>query len=493
VAFLLPAHGVFSHLRGKVDFFRRITGLALILLTLAACAKRADGPTPSIPSGAPYSTVTPFLSERDRLLMAFGGAYQNQAVQSRLETILARLLAHAPELNRSFRLTLLNSPTPNAFALEDGDIFISRGLVAMSNDPAEIAAVMAHELSHVLLQHRQQREVAARQVSQQIKDMEPLLHSQSLERIEARGLMTLASFSRAQETEADLSGVRIMAQAGYDPFAAAHILKTLGRDTTLRGRLFGDVDYQKNHFLFSHPTTPERITRVLQEGRHLKAPPTPDSERDAWLLSLQDMIYGDDPAQGLVRGRHFTHPALNIRFSAPDTFVLDNSAQALVGVLPGRPVALRFDQIVRGEHSASSALQSGWIDNTSLGPIEAITVNGLEAATTIASGRDWRFRLAAIVKDDKIYRFIFAANPLTGDLDGVFRQSIASFRLLRPEDSLQIRPLRLKIVLAKAGDTAESLTAQSPLTDHALERFYMINGLDHGPIQIGRPYKIISE
>ena len=146
MAFLLPAHGVFSHLRGKVDFFRRITGLALILLTLAACAKRADGPTPSIPSGAPYSTVTPFLSERDRLLMAFGGAYQNQAVQSRLETILARLLAHAPELNRSFRLTLLNSPTPNAFALEDGDIFISRGLVAMSNDPAEIAAVMAHEL-----------------------------------------------------------------------------------------------------------------------------------------------------------------------------------------------------------------------------------------------------------------------------------------------------------------------------------------------------------
>lgn len=482
MAFLLPAHGIFSHLRKKDDFFRRVTGLVLIFITLSACAPRANSPTPSMPIGAPYSTVSPFLSERDQLLMAFGGAYHNAAVQSRLETILARLLAHTPELNRSFRLTLLNSPTPNAFALEEGDIFISRGLLAMSNDPAEIAAVMAHELSHVILQHRQQREVAARQVSQQIKEMEPLLHSQSLERIEARGLMTLASFSRAQETEADLSGVRIMTQAGYDPFAAAHILKTLGRDTALRGRLFGDVDYQKNHFLFSHPTTPERITRVLQESRNLKAPPTPDTDRDAWLLSLQDMIYGDDPAQGLVRGRHFTHPALNIRFSAPDTFVLDNSAQALVGVLPGRPVALRFDYIERSEQSASSALQSGWIDNTSLGPIEAITVNGLEAATTIASGRDWRFRLAAIVKDDKIYRFIFAANPLTGDMDGVFRQSIASFRPLRPEDSLQTRPLRLKIVLAKAGDTAESLAGQSTLSDHSLERFYMINGLDHGPI-----------
>ena len=463
------------------------------MLSLSACANRSHPPIPAIPTGAPYSTVNPLLNERDRLLIAFGGSYQNHAIQSRLETILARLSANNPELGRSYRLTLLNTPTPNAFALEEGEIFISRGLIAMSNDPAEIAAVMAHELAHVILRHRQQRDVAAQQVSQQIKDMEPLLQSQALERIEARGRMTLASFSRAQESEADITGVRLMAQAGYDPFAAAHILKTLGRDTAMRGRLFGDFDYQKNHFLSSHPTTPDRIARVLQESRQLHAPPTSDSERESWVLSLQDMIYGDDPVQGIVRGRHFTHPALNISFSAPETFVLDNSAQALVGVLSGKPVALRFDHIARGSQTASGALQSGWVENTSLGPIEAITVNGLEAATTIASGRDWRFRLAAIVKDDTIYRFIFAANPLTGDLDGLFRQSIASFRLLRPEESTQVRPLRLKTVTAKAGDTAESLAAQAVLPDHALERFYLINGLDHGSIQVGRSYKIIGE
>ena len=493
MSFSMQHHTVLP-LPGKaMSFFQRTCCLALILFSLSACANHTLPSTPPIPTGAPYSTVNPSLNERDRVLIAFGGAYQNRAIQNRLETILNRLSASNPELDRTYRLTLLNTPTPNAFALEEGEIFISRGLIALSNDPAEIAAVIAHELAHVVLHHRQQRNVAAQQVSQQIKNMEPLLQSQALERIEARGRMTLASFSRAQETEADIIGVRMMTQAGYDPFAAAHILKTLGRDTAMRGRLFGDFDYQKNHFLSSHPTTPDRIKQVLQEGRQLHAPPTPDSERESWILTLNDMVYADDPVQGIVRGRYFTHPALNFSFSAPETFALDNSAQALVGVLPGKPVALRFDRIARANQSASEALQSGWVENTSLGPIEAITVNGLEAATAIASGHDWRFRLAAIAKDDTIYRFIFAANPLTGDLDGLFRQSVASFHLLRPDESLKIRPLRLKAVTAKAGDTAESLAAQSVLPDHALERFYLINGLDREPIQVGRSYKIIGE
>jgi predicted Zn-dependent protease len=470
------------------------------LLSISACSQRPQTSLPAIPAGAPYSTVSPFLSERDKLLLAFGGVYQNRAIENQLNTILARLAARNPELGSNLRVTILNSPTPNAFALEtssltpDGsEIFISRGLLALSNDPAEIAAVMAHELAHGQLRHQQQRELAARQVSQQIKEMEPLLQSEALERIEARGRMTLAGFSRAQETEADLLGARLMAQAGYDPFAAAPLLKTLGRESALRGRFFAESSGQKNHFLASHPATPERIARIVAESKTLHAPPTLEPERESWLQALDGMIYGDDAAQGLVRGRHFTHPALNIGFSAPETFVLDNSAQALVGVLPGKPVALRFDRIARTGQTATEALQAGWIDKTSLGVIEAIHVNGLEGATAIASGEDWRFRLAAIVKDDTIYRFIFAAHPLTGDLDGLFRQSIASFHVLKPEESQQARPMRLKTVQARAGDSVESLAARSVLSDHAVERLSLLNGLERGSLQIGRFYKIISE
>lgn len=482
---------------------RTVERFGFVLVCLAAlsgCASRPQSSLPTIPTGAPYSTVSPFLSERDKLLLAFGGAYQNPAIESQLAAILARLSARNPDLGPNLRVTLLNSPTPNAFALEasvagqDGsEIFISRGLIALSNDPAEMAAVMAHELAHVQLRHQQQRELAARQVSQQIRDMEPLLQTQALERIEALGRMTLAGFSRAQETDADSLGAKLMAQAGYDPFAAAQILKTLGRESALRGRFFAEGSVQKNHFLASHPATPDRIARVLAESKTLHAPPTTDQDRESWLQALDNMIYGDDPSQGLVRGRSFTHPALNIGFSAPETFMLDNSTQALVGVLPGKPVALRFDRIARAGQSATAALQSGWIDKTSLGPIEPITVNGLDGATAIASGEDWRFRLAAIVKDDTIYRFIFAANPLTGDLDGLFRQSIASFHVLKPDEGLKARPLRLKTVQARIGDSADSLAARSVLSDHALERFTLLNGLERGPLQIGRTYKIIGE
>ena len=474
--------------------------LCVLVSGVAACTQPPRAFVASLPLGAPYSTIQPVPLERDQILMRYGGAYHHPPSQAWLDTVLGRLVASNPDVPRALRVSVLNHPVPNAFALDQalsgqagGEIFISRGMLALSNDPAEVAAVLAHEVAHLTLQHRQHRDVVAHTVSQQITQTAPVAQGQAFERSETNGKLALARFSRAQEIEADLLGVRLMAHAGYDPYAAAHLLKTLARDTMQRGRMLSAFEDQKNHFLSSHPATPDRIVRVLAESHQLQAPPTSASERENFIAALQDMVYGDDPAQGLVRGRHFIHPTLNIGFSAPDNFILDNSTQALVGVLPGKPVALRFDRIAKGSYTAQEALQSGWIEKTSLGPIEPLQVDGLEGATAVASGQDWRFRLAAIVKDETIYRFIFATHPEHSDLDGAFRQSIASFHVLKQDDNKHVRPLRLKIVQAKTGDTAEGLAQNSILPDHALERFHVMNGLERGALQLGRHYKIVSE
>jgi len=450
------------------------------------------------PAGAPWSTGFASgllsLSERDRVLMAFGGEYSSSTARSQLDAILARLVAVSDEPGQSYRVTILNSPSPNAFALQSGDVFVTRGLLALVDDPSEIAAVMAHELAHITARHASQRSELAQRANVENQDATQPAQALVSSLVASKGQIALASFSRVQELEADTIGVRWMAKAGFDPFGAARILTMLSRDAGLRASIFGESKQKvAMNFLAGHPSTPERIVKVLAVSKDAGGTPVDENERIRWLNAIDGMIYGDDPAQGLIRGRHFTHPKLGIKFDAPETFVLDNSSSALVGVLPGKPVALRFDRIDARGQTPEQAVQSGWVEGTTLGEVESINSHGIKGATVLAKGQDWQFRLAGLAKDGVIYRFIFAAQPLTADLDGLIRQSIGSFASLSEAEIEQARPLRIRSVIAQQGETAETLSKRMGTVERPYERFLVLNGLDRPALQLGRGYKLIAE
>ena len=121
---------------------------------------------------------------------------------------------------------MLNSPAINAFALPNGNLYISRGLIALANDKAELASVLAHEMGHVIARHAAIREEQARQtaiISHLVNDVlsDPQTGALAL----AKSKLTLASFSRAQEFEADGIGVGI--SAGANVFAARQVAAQL--------------------------------------------------------------------------------------------------------------------------------------------------------------------------------------------------------------------------------------------------------------------------
>jgi predicted Zn-dependent protease len=469
-----------------------------LAVTVAGCTATPDNRQVSLPvvEAAAQSQMPPAaLREHARILASYGGVYENAGVQAMIEKTVARLVAASERPDLKYRITMLNSPAINAFALPNGHLYISRGLIALANDKAELASVLAHEMGHVIARHAAIREEQARQtaiISHLVNDVlsDPQTGALAL----AKSKLTLASFSRAQEFEADGIGVGISARAGYDAFGASRFLTDMQHNADLRSN-GGPTDPRALDFLASHPATPERVQNALVNARQYSGPGTGERDRNEYLGALNGMVYGEDPSEGFARGRRFLHPKLGFTFLAPPNFTLDNTAQAVLGLKDGGGEALRLDVVsVPAEQALADYLKSGWMENVDRSSVEQFTVNGFPAATATAKGEQWSFRLFAVRFGSDVYRFIFAAKTMTDAADRSFRESVAGFRRMSLKESASIHPLHLKIVSVRAGDTPQKLAHRMATADHALDRFRVLNGLTaHERLKPGEKVKLVVE
>jgi predicted Zn-dependent protease len=493
-----------SAAEGKGGFPRvlarlRMAVACLAALALVACANfetpRAKPVASAVPAAAPRTTGGRANAERTKLVALYGGEFHAPAVERLLNETLARLAPASETPQDPYKVTILNSPIVNAFALPSGDIFVTRGLLALANDTSEVAAVMAHEIAHVTARHAAQRaelEKTAALFARVSTDV--LAKPQEGQEVEAKARLSLAHFSRQQEFEADQIGIKVIAKAGYDPYGAARFLASLGRSTALRASLLGESSGGKPDMMSTHPSTPERVAQAIQEARQIGAPGVGETGRDAWLTAIDGMAFGDDPREGLVRGPRFVHPRLGFAFTAPDGFVLENSAEALIGVGDGGAQALRLDSVQASGAALDAYIASGWIDGVQTSSIENTTIDGLPAAIASAQGEEWNFRLAAVKLGPDVYRIIFAAHTLSPAVDERFRAAIASFRRITPDEAAAAHPMRISIVTAHDGDTAESLSRQMAIADRPLEHFLLLNGLEDGAVlKPGTRYKVVVE
>jgi predicted Zn-dependent protease len=478
----------------------RFAAAVALMLLAAGCNTERLGPGEGklkLPAAAPRTTgqQTPTSQEHKKLVASFGGEYRAPATERMLNDVMGRIARASDDPNQTYRVTILNSPVVNAFALPTGDLYVTRGLLALANDTSEVAAVMAHEVAHVTAKHAVQRAELERRsaiVSRVVAEV--LEDPQAGEAVQVRGKFSLASFSRAQELEADQIGVRTMAKAGFDPYGAARFLASLGRQSAMRASMMGERN-QTTSFLSSHPSTPERVSKALLSAREIGAPGLGEGDRQTYLVAIDTMAFGDDPSEGVVRGRRFMHPQLGFTFTAPEGFALENSSAAVVGVGGNGSQALRFDSVkVSGGTALETYITSGWIDGVEIAQVETLTIGDLPAAIAVARGEEWTFRLAAIRMGNATYRFILASRQLSPEVDRAFLEAIRSFRPLSAAEAASIRPLRIAVVTAKPGDTIESLAERMAPSDRSVERFAILNGLERGgAVKAGERYKIIVE
>ncbi|MCJ2050131.1 M48 family metalloprotease [Methylobacterium sp. J-070] len=470
------------------------SGLLLAGLLGACVADQGDATVrPAVvrvPAEAPRTTGRERVADADhlKLVASFGGEARAPGVTRMLTEVTDRLVKASDRPDQAYAVTLLDSPVVNAFALPNGRLYATRGLVALASDTSEVAAVLAHEMAHVTLNHataRSELELRSALVSRVVADVlnDPTTGAQ----LQSQSRFALARFSREQELEADATGVRTLAKAGYDPFAAGRFLTALNRSTGLKAGSAAEPD-----MLATHPGTAERITQVTRAARRIGAPGIGIDDRASYLAAVDGLAYGDNPRDGAVRGHRFIHPGLGIAFEVPDGFALENTRAAVLGTTHDGNRRLLFDQIDAKEgQSLEAVLKASWNDAFDPAGFETRDVGGHPAAFALSRGKDWTFRLAAIRIGDSTYRMIMAAKGAT-DPDPAFRRWTATLGAVSPDETA-LRPLRLQVVQATSA-SAEELARRMAVPDRALDRFLVLNGLERGAALVpGRSYKIVAE
>jgi predicted Zn-dependent protease len=436
-------------------------------VSLSACGDMARYQTAAtpIPVPKPKAVVAPTAAterEHERILASYGGAYDDPKLEALISKVVERLVAASDRPDQSYKVTILNSGAVNAFALPTGQLYVTRGLVALANDTSELSSVLSHEM------------VTAFTL--------------------AKSKLTMASFSRTQEFEADDMGVAISARAHFDPYGASRFLSSMERNAELKAGKTS-LDPRVQDFLSSHPATPERVQRAQAAAKQYNSPDNKERDREDYLSTIDNLVYGEDPSEGFVRGRRFLHPKLGFTFQAPETFTLDNTAQAVIGVREGGMQAMRFDVVrVPAEQTLGDYLNSGWMEGVDKTTTEETTINGFPAASTVAQGDQWQFKVYAMRFNGDVYRFIFATRQKSTESDRNVRETVNSFRRLTLDEIQAARPLRVKVITVQPGDTVDSLAHRMGGVDHPTERFRVLNGLDaRAQVKVRDRVKVVVE
>ncbi|RYE85919.1 MAG: metalloprotease, partial [Hyphomicrobiales bacterium] len=261
--------------------------------------------------------------EHPRIVASYGGVYQDRQAEVMLARIVGRLLVAADQPSTKFTVTILDTSEVNAFALPGGYIYVTRGILALASDTSELAAVLAHEIAHVVLKHARARTNRVR-TNEIVDKVVTGVFGGDVETDQSsnKAKLQLAAFSQQQELAADKEGIQISGKAGYDPHAAARFLGAMSRFA----KFSAGNDGQGDDFLSSHPSTPDRIQKAIENARAaFGAPGLGETDRPGYMSGIEGLAFGDSASQGAIVGQRYIQPSLKFTFTVPSNYTLQSS------------------------------------------------------------------------------------------------------------------------------------------------------------------------
>lgn len=382
-----------------------------------------------------------------------------QGYVRRIGMELARA-SERPEL--PWRFGVIDDPTPNAFALPGGPVYITRGLMNLMNSEAELASVLGHEIGHITARHSAQM-ITKSQLGQ-IGLLAVVIAKPELAQfgdLLSTGMQLLfLKYGRDAERQADELGFKYALNENYDVSEMDDVFLALQRVGEAEGRSGLPA------WASTHPDPGERAQTVQQRVAALPAPPSPRTVGESeYLNQIKGVVYGENPREGFFRSGEFLHPDLRFRLRMPSGWKTQNTKQAVVAVSPQQDAVIQL-QLAKGDPTAAArqffsqqGIQQGQSSNS--------PINGLPAYSSYFQAQTQQGNVAGlatfVAHGGNTYQVLaYTAAAQLRAYDNTFRGVAGSFATLTDASALNVRPNVVDIVQIPSAMTLTQFNARYP-------------------------------
>ncbi|MDA9230658.1 M48 family metalloprotease [Alphaproteobacteria bacterium] len=434
-----------------------------------------------------------------KIIAKYGGVYGDARVKAYVEAIMDRISKASDKPDQRYRITVLDTPIVNAFALPGGYTYVTRGLLALANSEAELAGVIGHEIAHVTAQHSAKRQSTAQGAAVLATILGAAIEANSgvnsrvtNDVIRLGGGALLAGYSREQEYEADNLGIQALARAGYTPHAQADFLESLGRYSAYAA---GTKVRTNSGWFDSHPNTKDRVAKAHEKAEARKQPNSTEVGVARYLSVVDGLLYGDGVEQGVVKDRSFAHPELRIQFKVPSGFDITNEANRVIARHTSQ-ITIIFDlaETPKGL-GLKEYVADIWAPTGHVGGVKTTRIKGRAAAMgKVKTDTGTAHLLAIAYEDQKVFRFgVLAPTGQQANAEAAFSSLRANIRFLSQAAAKAIKPQRVTVITVQRGDTVASLAAMMQSSGNKKALFLVLNGLKEGDIvEPGQRLKLIT-
>jgi len=448
----------------------------MALAVLATVTGLTCGSSAAVAAGPGAKMYQEFL-EQD-------GLYPDEKWQAYVDAIGQRVLAQTPDAGKEYHFYVLDTNEVNAFALPDAYIFVHRGLIAYLDSEDELAAVIGHEIGHVVREHAKRANSTQRlgNIAGFVGSI--LTGTSAIADVSNSYTQTLVSgYRREYELEADEFGGEYLAKAGYNPLAMIETISVLKDQSLFAKNVLGQPTVY--HGLFaSHPNNDKRLYEAVQKSQGLFPDELQPTVGDFWGM-MDGLAYGGEASAGLIKGTTYYHAALRVVITWPvDWDVVNTTAEVRGTPIVGTTDSYIAAQRLAGPKGGQTPLEylTDTLKRDDLIDGQEVTINGFTgyvAGVKVLDGSAQARKIALIFKDSGAYLFKGEIGKV-GDVptfEKAWTDTVGSFRAMTATDLRVANTQRIKVIMARPEDTFESLAAKSSIKSHPADTLRVINGL----------------
>ncbi|MBX3379634.1 MAG: M48 family metalloprotease [Phycisphaeraceae bacterium] len=251
---------VFSALRVPVSFARPAAALTLLACCLGACSTNPTTGRSQLNMLSRSDEIQMGVDSKPEMLKEYGGEVKNSDARAYVSNLGHQLAAQTEADNPGlpWEFTLLDSDVINAFALPGGKVFVSKGLAIKMTNEAQLAGVLGHEIGHVTARHINDKITRQAGASVGLSIFSAVIGGggDAISGLAGQAVqISLLSFDRDQENEADTLGMRYMVKIFYNPIGQLQVMEILKKEAGAPNQ---------PEFLSTHPIPDTRIKRIRQ-------------------------------------------------------------------------------------------------------------------------------------------------------------------------------------------------------------------------------------